>query len=96
MNQRSLAALVFLNLTLLVAIIVTVMPSSTITAQVPSAGNFAMIATQTNTRQQDIIYVLDKSTGQIAAFIYNGSINEFEIIGGRSIKKDAARLNSGR
>jgi hypothetical protein len=87
MNQRSLAVLIVLNAVLLSAIALTVGPVPRAEAQI-GGGSFLMISGDTAQAQQQVIYVMDTSTGNLAGFTVNSANKKVEVIGGRKVADD--------
>ncbi|WP_432797738.1 hypothetical protein [Poriferisphaera sp. WC338] len=96
MNQRSLAALIFLNLALLVALLVAVVPTRPVEAQSFSGGGFLMIAGNVKARQQDVIYIVNMGSGEVASLLYNGSSSKFEFLGRRNFSNDGETPSRNR
>ncbi len=85
MNQRSLAALIALNVVLLAALAVTVLSPQPAAAQPRTRpGEYLMISGSSPGRQQqDLIYILELKTTRMAVLIYNSandSITELDKI----------------
>jgi hypothetical protein len=89
MNKRSLGALVALNVVLVVALaLVTLLPQPA-AAQAFGRSQYIMVAGNVVGRDQEsMIYIIDVSTGRVAAIIFRGADNTFEPIAGRNILDD--------
>jgi hypothetical protein len=89
MNQRSLAALVLLNLALLAALIVTAATPKPAAAQFGPRANYTMLTgAVTGRSNQDAVFIIDLSTGAIAPIFFNGSNNTFEVFRGTIVSED--------
>ena len=87
MNRRSLSVLIVLNVVLLAAIALTLGPVPNAQAQL-GGGSYLMIAGNTSQAQQQVIYVMDTRTGNVAGFTVNSANKKVEVIGTRAIGKD--------
>jgi len=87
MNQRSLAVLIVLNVVLLAAIALTLSPLPRAEAQL-GGGSYLMIAGNTSQAQQQVIYIMDTRTGNVAGFTVNSANKKVEVVGKRAIGDD--------
>lgn len=87
MTQRSLAVLIVLNVVLLAAIALTYAPDNEAQAQL-GGRSYLMIAGNTSQAQQQVIYVMDTGTSQVAAFTVNSANGDVNGIGTRNIGED--------
>lgn len=96
MNRRSLAVLIVLNAVLLAAIALTLGPVPQAQAQL-GGGSYLMIPGNTTQAQQQVIYVMDTRTGNVAGFTVNSANKRVEVIGTRAIGNDLKRgIEGGR
>lgn len=91
MNQRSLAALIVLNLTLLAALVVTTLSPTPAEAQFRAGASYLMIAGEVVGRSQQAgIYVINVATGEVLPFLYNTSNDRIDTYPVRDVAKDAS------
>ena len=81
MNKRSLGALVALNLALLGSVVALALtPPQAAQAQVLQPRQYMMVAGRTRQRDnQDIVYIIELNSARIAALIYNGNNDQWEV-----------------
>ena len=93
MNQRSLSALIVLNIVLLAALAVTfTSPRAEAQGLGSSAGRYLAIAGNVQARnQQAAIYLVERNTGALAVIMFNTSNNKLEVLGGRNVGQDLSR-----
>jgi hypothetical protein len=92
MNRQTLAALVVLNIVLLVALVVVGPASTPVAAQGFGQQQYIMVSGQAVGRQdQNAIYVIEVSSGRIAALLFHSADNRLEIITGRDIRPELGR-----
>ena len=97
MTQRSLAALILLNVVLLAGLVVVGFAPQPAQAQLGGGGQYLMIAGKTAQRQsQSVVYVLNVRTAQVAALLYRSADNRVEPIDGRDIRNDLGGARGGR
>ena len=100
MTHRSLAALIVLNVVLLAGLVVTFVAPGPQPAQAQFGGGqqFTMIAgASSGGNDQAAVYILDLSSGRLAAVRFNSANNEFMgDVAGRVIADDIGRAGSGR
>jgi len=87
MTQRSLAVLIVLNVVLLAAIALTYAPVNEAQAQL-GGRTYLMLAGNASQAQQQVIYVMDTGTSQVAAFTVNSANREIRPVGRRNIGDD--------
>ncbi len=89
MNRRSLAALIVLNVVLLGAVVLTALAPTPAHAQFGGGADYMMISGRSATRsQQAVVYIIDKTNGNMVALFFNTSNNNLEIVGSRRISDD--------
>ncbi|MEM6258444.1 MAG: hypothetical protein AAF711_19340 [Planctomycetota bacterium] len=88
MNQRSLAVLIVLNVVLLAAIALTLGPAPQQAQAQLGGGSYLMIAGNTGSAPQQVIYVMDTRTGRVAAFILDSATKKVREVGVREIADD--------
>jgi hypothetical protein len=89
MNRQTLAALVVLNVVLLVALVVMSIAPPPVQAQGFARAQYVMVAGRvTGREQQDAVFVIELNTGRLAALFFNASNNNLEILGGREMLTD--------
>lgn len=97
MNKRSLAGLILINAVLLASLVVTGFSPAPAQAQLGGGGQYLMIAGDVTGRDsQAAVYIIELSTGRVAAIMFNGSNKTLEIIAGRNIAEDANRPTGTR
>jgi hypothetical protein len=96
MTHRSLAALIFLNVALLVALAVTVFTPPAQAQLGGAARQFLMIAGSAPAGDQSAVYILDVQSGAIAPIFFNSANNRFEAFRGRVISDDIGMAGGGR
>jgi hypothetical protein len=91
MNKRSLGALVALNIVLLVALALVSFSPQPAKAQVGlRQSEYIMVSGVVRGRtQQAVVYIIDLSTGQMAAIFHNADTGKSSIIAGRNMAADA-------
>ena len=91
MNKRSLGALVALNLVLLVALAVVTISPQPAEAQVGlRQSEYIMVSGVVRGRaQQAVVYIIDLSTGQMAAIFHDANTGKSQFIAGRNMSMDA-------
>ena len=87
MTRRSLAALAFINVVLVVALAVVSIAPTPAKAQLGQPANqFMMIAGLANARSdQQVIWLLDLSQQQLAASFFNSANDEFTVVATRPL-----------
>jgi hypothetical protein len=92
MNKRSLAALIALNVLLLVALAVTLATPEPAQAQFGAAGRqYLMIAGEVAGRSsQAAVYIIDTQSTRMVAVLFNSNNNTFEFVAGRTVGDDVA------
>ncbi len=97
MNQRSLAALIVLNLALLAALVVTTLTPTPAQAQFRAGASYLMIAGEVVGRSQQAgVYVFNLSNGQVLPFLYNTSNDRIDTYPVRDVGQDMQRPLSNR
>jgi len=92
MNQRSLAALIVLNLALLAAIVVTTLAPTPAQAQFRAGTSYLMIAGEVTGRSQQAgVYIFNLSTGEVLSLLYNTSNDRIDTYPVRNVGQDATR-----
>lgn len=92
MNQRSLAALIVLNLALLGALVVTTLTPTPAEAQFRAGASYLMIAGEVVGRSQQAgIYVIDLTNGEVLPFLYNTANDRINTYPVRNVSEDASR-----
>lgn len=88
MNLKTLRALIAFNVVLLLSLVmVTLTPAP---AQGQFAGaEFIMVSGQTAGRaQQNVVYIINLNTAQMAAVIYNSADNSFTVVDAVNMMND--------
>jgi hypothetical protein len=91
MNQRSLTALIAINVVLLTALVFSVTVFTPQLAQAQFGGNnqYLMISGAVVGReQQNAIYIINRNTSRMVAILFNTANDKMDFIDGRDIKKD--------
>lgn len=90
MVNRSLGALIALNVVLVVALAVVHLTSPPVNAQAfGGAGDYAMLAGSVKGRtQQDIVYIVELTTARMVAVMFNSNTNELEVLAARDVTRD--------
>ena len=100
MNKRSLAALVFVNAVLLVALLFTSFSSDKAVAQSSrhaTTGNYVMTAGYNKTKdKQQLIYIMDLNSGRLLSVKFDGVRDRFEVEGSRDTAQDAKMIYRNR
>jgi hypothetical protein len=97
MNKRSLAGLILINAVLLASLVVTGLSPAPAQAQFGGGGQYLMIAGDVVGRSaQAAVYVVEISSGRVAAIMFNGSNKSLEIIAGRNVAEDANKPTGTR
>ena len=92
MTHRSLAALILLNTVLLAALVVTSFSPPRAHAQLGGGTQFMMISGAIQGRNSlDGIYIIDRRTTRMIAETFDSRNQEFDIIGGRNMRRDVQR-----
>ena len=97
MTQRSLAVLVILNAVLLSAIAMTfgANPQSA-QAQLGGGGQYLILAGSTQQREaQEVIYVMQVNTGQVAAVLVNSGNKRVDRLAPRDVSRDLRGESGG-
>jgi len=96
MNQRSLGALIVLNLALLLAATLLVLTPRPAQAQGLGRAQFIMVAGEVSGRSgQQAIYIIELASSRIAAVAFNSGTKEFEEIAGYDMLPDLESRPSG-
>lgn len=96
MNRRSLAALVALNIGLLIALLVVNLSPSQALAQGGGRRDYIMLSgTTTGLNAQDVIYIVELRSSKMAAVVFNSSSNTFEAVGARVLSEDLTQITGG-
>ena len=91
MNQRSLAALIALNVVLLAALVVTVFSPQPAQAQFGGSSQYLMISGEVAGRtNQSGVYIINLQTSRMIAVLFNSSNNKLEYIDSRDISRDGS------
>ena len=88
MNKRSLTALIALNVVLVAALAVVNLAPQPASAQSFVRAQYMMVAGDAVGRPEQVIYIIEVTTGRVAAIIFNGSNNTFDILDGRNLTSD--------
>lgn len=89
MNQRSLAALVTLNVILLAGLVVTAFTPRDAEAQFGGAHSYLMVSGEVVGREQQAgVYIIDRQTAEVIALFYRSADNAVEYIAYRNIAND--------
>ena len=98
MNKRSLGALIALNVALVVALVATLLSPQPAHAQALGGGNFIMVAGEASLVNggQEVVYVIDVTSGKILACVYNGSTNQWQSYPVRSLPQDISKFGGAR
>jgi hypothetical protein len=99
MNERSLGALVVLNVALLIGLALALVTDGTSEAQAQARrpGDYVMLAGEAAGRtNQQVVYIIDLQSTRIAAMLFNSSNNQVEILDGRVISTDVAAARGAR
>ncbi len=97
MTRKSLAGLILINAVLLASLIVTAFSPAPAKAQFGGGGQYLMIAGDVTGRDsQAAVYIIEITSGRVAAVMFNGSSNKLEVIAGRNVSEDATRPTGGR
>jgi hypothetical protein len=93
MNKRHLKGLLALNAALLLALGLTALAPERAPAQLGgSGGEFLMVAGDTRQRnQQQVVYILEKNTGMLAAGLFSSNNNNWEWIDARPVRAEGGR-----
>lgn len=93
MKDRSLAALVTLNLVILGVLAVTLLAPAPAPAQFGAAANeYMMVAGSIRNRsQQDVVYILNVNQGALAGVIYDSNRQALTSVDVRRINQDISR-----
>ncbi len=89
--RRTLAALIALNIALLLGLTATllVQPQQAQAQGGFGGGNYTMIAGQSNGRQnQSVIYVMDMASGRMVGLFFNSANGSFMPLGSRDVGRD--------
>ena len=96
MTQRTLAVLVVLNAILLAAIALTMSSPQQAQAQI-GGGSYLMIAgNNAAIPQQQVIYIMNTTTGQVGAILVNDANGRIDPIGSRQLSTDLTNVGGGR
>lgn len=96
MNRRSLAALVALNIALLIALLVVHLSPSQALAQGGGRRDYIMLSGAVVGREaQEVIYIIELRSSKMAAVIYNSATNTFEVAGARVLSEDLTQITGG-
>lgn len=97
MTQRSLSVLIVLNVVLLAAIALTFGPTNKAQAQLGGGGGeYLMLAGNSGGLPQQVIYILDKRSGNLAAITINSANGKVDLVGKRELAKDLKTGGQGR
>ena len=100
MTHRSLAALIVLNVVLFAGLVVTFLGPAPreASAQFGGGQQYTMIAgTVSGGADQAAVYIMDISTGRLAAVRFNSANSKFEGgVAGRAIAEDIGQTGTGR
>ena len=93
MNQRSLPALIVLNIVLLAALAVTLLsPRAEAQGLGGGGGRYLAIAGNVQARdQQAAVYIVERDSGALAVIMFNTSNKKMEILAFRDVKQDLTR-----
>jgi len=93
MKQRSLTALVVLNVAILVGLVTTLLAPAPSQAQIGgAAGNYLMVSGRDRgSNQYDVVYILDLNRQALFAVMFDSNRNELLELGRRNVRQDAQR-----
>lgn len=98
MNRQSLGALIALNVTLLVSLVIVTLTPQKADAQ-PAFGRsqYVMVTGETTARPNEAaVYIFDLASAQVAAVFFSTANNRFEVVGTYDMAGDlTARPSSG-
>ena len=86
MDRRTLRALVALNVVLLVALVLIGLTPAPAQGQYSRAEYIMVSGMTVGRKQQSAVYILDLTTAQVAAVMYNSSNDTFEEIDRMSLR----------
>ena len=84
-------SLIALNV-LLLAVLGTIILAPQTFAQFTSRSTYALISSNINGLQNDVVYVLDTASSEMIAISYNPQTNSIERLGYRRLSLDGARV----
>jgi hypothetical protein len=92
MNQRSLGALIALNVALLIAVVVVSL-SPKAQAAAAGRGTYTMIAGITTwSAPKAVIYIMDTNSMTVGAVLYDSSQDTFKVMDRRDIVDDMSKF----
>ena len=99
MTQRTLAVLIVINAMLLAGLALLwhdhAQPSTAQAQAFGGGAQFTMIAGDTRTRSEQVIYVINLQNGTVSAFQFTGGNRKFNPIDQRNLGDDLQRLQGG-
>jgi len=96
MDRRSLAALITLNLVLVISLAAVSLSPQPAVAQFGGGREYLMLAGEAVGRtSQNVVYIADTSSQILAAIIFNSSNNKFELVARRDLQNDSRAGGGG-
>ena len=97
MNQRSLAALVTLNVILLAGLALTVFMPRQAQAQFGGGNSYLMVSGEITGREQQAgVYIIDRNSAQAIVMLFRSQDKKVEYIGFRDIRQDMQATSQQR
>ena len=87
MNRQTLAVLVVINAVLLAAFMVISFSPQPAQAQFAGRADYIMVSGRPSAGQQDVVYVMETTTGRVVALTYASANKKMEIRGAADLAK---------